>query len=94
MSKEWRYMELEKIQHLLNEGRVLLGRYIYWTEKRDGSCLAIWMKEEEGIKPHSSGHYYGVRCAVSKPLSLIAGPYKNCTDQERNNVRYCVDDQQ
>jgi len=44
MTKVWRYMELEKIQHLPNEGRELLGRYIYWTEKRDGSCLAVWLK--------------------------------------------------
>jgi hypothetical protein len=48
--KVWRYMELEKIQHLPNEGRVLLGHYIYWTEKRDGSCLAIWMKPITGLK--------------------------------------------
>jgi hypothetical protein len=49
MSKIWRYMELEKIQHLPNEGRVLLGHYIYWTEKRDGSCLAVWRKFDTGI---------------------------------------------
>jgi hypothetical protein len=29
---------------LRNEGRELLGKYIYFTEKRDGSCLAIWLK--------------------------------------------------
>jgi hypothetical protein len=46
--KPWRYMELEKVQHLPNEGRVLLGHYIYWTEKRDGSCLAVWRKFETG----------------------------------------------
>lgn len=48
--KTWRYMDLEKIQHLLNEGRVLLGKYIYFQEKRDGSCLAVWMKEKKGLK--------------------------------------------
>jgi len=50
MTKIWRYMELEKIQHLLNEGRELLGRYIYWTEKRDGSCLAVWLKSKSKFR--------------------------------------------
>jgi hypothetical protein len=46
--KVWRYMELERIQHLLNEGRLLLAHLIYFTEKRDGSCLAVWRKFETG----------------------------------------------
>lgn len=41
-------MELEKIARLPNRGRELLGMHIYFTEKRDGSCLAIWLKEETG----------------------------------------------
>jgi len=48
MAKNWRYMELSKILHLRNEGRELLGKHLYFTEKRDGSCLAIWFKEETG----------------------------------------------
>ena len=44
MGKKWRYMELSKILHLRNEGRELLGKYLYFTEKRDGSCLAVWLK--------------------------------------------------
>ena len=51
-------------------------------------------KEKEGIKTPSRGHYYGVRCAVSEPLSLIRRPDKNRAEQERNNVRYRVDGQQ
>lgn len=43
MTKDWRYMELESINHLQNNGRELLGKNIYFTEKRDGSCLAIWL---------------------------------------------------
>lgn len=41
MTKTWRYLELCKISRLRNNGRVLLGKYIYFTEKRDGSCLAV-----------------------------------------------------
>lgn len=44
MGKNWRYMELSKILHLRNEGRELLGKHLYFTEKRDGSCFAIWLK--------------------------------------------------
>ena len=44
MGKKWRYMELSKILHLRNEGRELLGKYLYFTEKRDGSCLSVWLK--------------------------------------------------
>jgi len=48
MTKVWRYMELSKILHLRNEGRELLGKHLYFTEKRDGSCLSVWLKEETG----------------------------------------------
>jgi len=44
MGKKWRYMELSKILHLRNEGRELLGKHLYFTEKRDGSCLTVWIK--------------------------------------------------
>ena len=44
MGKKWRYMSLNKISHMRNNGRELLGKYIYFTEKRDGSCLTIWLK--------------------------------------------------
>lgn len=42
--RKWRYIELDKITHLQYDGRELLGRYIYFTEKRDGSCLTVWLK--------------------------------------------------
>jgi len=44
MTKIWRYLELNRISHLRHDGRELLGKYIYFTEKRDGSCLAVWLK--------------------------------------------------
>jgi len=43
--RKWRYMELDKILHLQYDGRELLGKFIYFTEKRDGSCLAVWLKQ-------------------------------------------------
>jgi hypothetical protein len=49
-NKIWRYLELEKIQHLPNRGRELLGRYLYFTEKRDGSCLAVYLKLKSRFK--------------------------------------------
>jgi len=42
--KLWKYMELNSIIHLPLAGRELLGKWIYFTEKRDGTCLAIWLK--------------------------------------------------
>src|SRR5674536_348104 len=69
---------------------------LFWQikEKESWPTTLAKKKKKEGKNSPSRGHYYGVRCAVSNPLSLIRRPYKNCTEQERNNVRYCVDDQQ
>jgi len=47
MSKKWRYMELNKIIQQRYGGREFLGKWIYWTEKRDGSCVAVWMKQKK-----------------------------------------------
>jgi len=43
-------MKLDKIAHLTHSGRELLGKYIYFTEKRDGSCLAIWTKKKSKLQ--------------------------------------------
>jgi hypothetical protein len=53
--KLWqRYMELEPIKRLDNEGRELLGKEIYLTEKRDGSNVSLWLDEEDTV--HISSH--------------------------------------
>lgn len=48
--KMWKYLQIDRIVHLPCDGRELLGKLIYFTEKRDGSCLAVWFKEESGKK--------------------------------------------
>ncbi len=50
-----RYTELEPVKRLKEEGRELLGEYIYIQEKRDGENLSIWF-EEDGKTPHVSSH--------------------------------------
>jgi hypothetical protein len=40
-------MELNKIIQQQYGGKEFLGRWIYWTEKRDGSCLAVWKKQKK-----------------------------------------------
>jgi hypothetical protein len=41
-----RYLELEPIKRLKEEGRELLGEYIYIQEKRDGENLSMWLEEQ------------------------------------------------
>jgi hypothetical protein len=53
--KQWqRYMELEPIKRLDNEGRELLGKEIYITIKRDGENVPIWLDETDQV--HISSH--------------------------------------
>ena len=49
---EWKkkYPDLEPIRRLRNEGRELLGKFIYLTEKRDGSNISIWLDENDNIR--------------------------------------------
>lgn len=49
-----RYLELERIKRLEDEGRELLGEVIYIQEKRDGENISIWL--ESGGEPHVSSH--------------------------------------
>jgi hypothetical protein len=49
-----RYVELEPVKRLLNEGRELLGKTIYVTEKRDGSNVSLWLDETDIL--HISSH--------------------------------------
>jgi len=49
-----RYVELEPIHRLRNEGRELLGKQICITEKRDGENVSTWI-DDEGIS-HISSH--------------------------------------
>ena len=41
---KWRkYYDLEPIRRLRNEGRELIGKLIYLTEKRDGENVSVWI---------------------------------------------------
>lgn len=54
-SKHWqRYVELEPVKRLDNEGRELLGKEIYITIKRDGENISLWLDENDKI--HISSH--------------------------------------
>lgn len=53
--KQWqRYMELEPIKRLDNEGRELLGKEICITIKRDGENVSPWLDETD--QTHISSH--------------------------------------
>ena len=44
-----KYPELDRHEQLRNGGREILGKYVHWTEKRDGTNLAVWRQGEEII---------------------------------------------
>jgi hypothetical protein len=45
-----KYTDLEPFRRLKEEGRELLGKEIFITEKRDGSNISIWLDEK--LEPH------------------------------------------
>jgi len=49
MGKEWSYLEIPSINHIRPNPRILLGKLIYWFEKRDGSCIATWLDEKNKL---------------------------------------------
>lgn len=53
-----RYLELERVKRLEEEGRELLGEFIYVFEKRDGENLSLWIEgtDTEVMAPHVSSH--------------------------------------
>lgn len=54
-----RYVELERIKRLEEEGRELLGEFIYVFEKRDGENVSIWLEGTDDpniMLPHVSSH--------------------------------------
>jgi hypothetical protein len=48
-----KYYDLEPIRRLRSEGRELLGKSVFLTEKRDGENVSIWLENSE---PHVSSH--------------------------------------
>jgi len=54
MSKWKKYVDLEPIKRLRNEGRELLGKQIHVTEKRDGENVSVWLDEVDTV--HISSH--------------------------------------
>jgi hypothetical protein len=48
--EKWkRYRDFGRLAQLKNAGRELVGRTIYWTEKRDGSNISFWLNGEGAI---------------------------------------------
>ena len=48
MSDRFKYPSMSQIAAIWPGPQVLLGRNLYWTEKRDGSQLQIWADKETG----------------------------------------------
>jgi len=48
---QWnKYRDFGRITQLRNGGRELLGKHIWWTEKRDGSNVSFWIDDNNGIR--------------------------------------------
>jgi aromatic ring-cleaving dioxygenase len=45
-----KYPDLEPVRRLRNEGRELLGKPIYLTEKRDGENVSVWIDEKDAVR--------------------------------------------
>jgi hypothetical protein len=51
-----RYVQLERIQRLKDEGRELLGEVVYVQPKRDGENISVWLNGTDSWTPHISSH--------------------------------------
>ena len=40
----WKYPHIPNLITMRPNPRILLGQRLFWTEKKDGSCITIWMK--------------------------------------------------
>lgn len=80
-----KYLDLEPIKRLRNEGRELLGKPIYLTEKRDGSNIPVWLNKQ-GL-PVISSHNRGVPDKSLYAQMKATPEYKKIVDlllDERN----------
>jgi len=46
-----KYPHIPNLETMKPNPRILLGKILWWTEKFDGSCMALWMKNNQ---PHLS----------------------------------------
>jgi len=44
MGWKYQYVHIPNLETMRPTPRVLLGRILFWTEKKDGECVAIWDK--------------------------------------------------
>ena len=44
MAWKFRYQSIPNLLSLKPSPRLLLGQRLYWTEKKDGSCMTVWLK--------------------------------------------------
>lgn len=52
MGYEYEYPHISLLHGMRPNKRILLGKHIFWTEKEDGECVAIWMNKNK-YKPRS-----------------------------------------
>ena len=45
-----RYPHIPLLLSLKPSPRILLGQRLFWTEKKDGSCMALWLDEKSKIR--------------------------------------------
>lgn len=49
MTKWVKYPDMENYGTLRFQGREVIGRYVWLTEKRDGSNISLWLKDDEPV---------------------------------------------
>jgi len=71
---EWvKYPELETVHRLRNEGRELIGKVVYVTEKRDGENVSLWLDGAE-VKISSHNQQNAGEDIVSRMTKVLEYP--------------------
>ena len=61
-----RHPHFGRIAQLKNEGRELIGKDIYWTEKRDGSNISFWIDDDGNFRVSSHNMQDAEAALISK----------------------------
>lgn len=89
MGWKLKYVHIPHLESLKPTPRILLGRILFWTEKKDGECVALWLKDDK--VQISSRNQEDASSDIKNKVSVICKKdYDKCIALLRENPQFVL----
>ena len=88
--EDWKYQHISILESLKPTPRILLGQYLFWTEKKDGECISLWINKSNHIQVSSKNQENAHEDIKHKVTVLCKEDYDKCVELLEENPQFVL----